>query len=79
MARNYVIGLIQHIVFDEYLPYLVGKQNFDKFIGDYEGYDSKTNANIINEFSSAGYRLHSLVNYPFVMKDDNGKVKYTLK
>lgn len=35
-ARNYVIGLVQHITFDEYLPNLLGKNNFDKFVGDYE-------------------------------------------
>jgi peroxidase len=33
IARNYVIGLIQHIAYDEYLPILLGKRNFDKYIG----------------------------------------------
>lgn len=35
--------------------------------------------NIITEFSTAGYRLHSLVNYPFVLVDDEGKIVCTLK
>ena len=39
MARNKVVGFIQKICFDEYLPLLLGQEIFDKFIGEYQGYD----------------------------------------
>jgi len=33
IARNYVIGLVQHITFDEYLPILLGKSQYGALIG----------------------------------------------
>ena len=45
IARNYVIGLVQHITFDEYLPILLGKSQFESLIGPYK-YDNKVNPNI---------------------------------
>ena len=38
-ARNYVIGLIQKISLDDYLPNLFGQDHFDKYIGGYETYN----------------------------------------
>jgi hypothetical protein len=40
-----VIGLVQHITFDEYLPALLGKDNFNKLIGQYQ-YDQNSNPNV---------------------------------
>lgn len=73
-----MIGLWQHIVFDEYIPELIGKANFNKYIGPYK-YEKNTSPNVYTEFSSAGYRLHSLVYYPFVLMDEKGKILKTLK
>jgi hypothetical protein len=36
MARNYVIGLVQHITFDEFLPELIGRHTLDNLIGPYK-------------------------------------------
>jgi hypothetical protein len=41
IGRNYVIGLIQKIVFDDYLPILFGKEYYEKVVGrQYPGYNS---------------------------------------
>lgn len=77
IARNYVIGLIQHITYDEYLPLLLGKKNFEKLVGCYE-YMPNMSPNLYAEFSGAGYRLHSLVWAPFTLNDDKGKILKTL-
>ncbi len=74
IARNYVIGLVQHITFDEYLPALLGKANFDAFIGQYQ-YDPTTSPNIYTEFSTAAFRLgHPLINAPFKLMDNWGNL-----
>ena len=55
-ARSYVIGLMQHITYDEFLPKLLGP------IPEYKGYDSETNPGICQEFAHAAYRFgHSMV------------------
>lgn len=57
MARHYVIGLIQKITFEEFLPKMLGKKAYNKLIGEYKGYDSKINPEIVLEFASAGFRV----------------------
>ena len=34
-ARNYVVGLVQKITFDDFLPILLGQEGFRKLIGRY--------------------------------------------
>lgn len=57
LARNKVIGFIQKITFKEYLPLLLGQEAFDRFIGEYKGYDEKVDATINLEFATAAYRI----------------------
>lgn len=79
IARNYVIGLIQHITFDEYLPILLGKYNYDKLIGNYK-YDPNADPTILTEFSTAAFRLgHPLINAPFKLMDNSGNLLSQLK
>ena len=74
IARNYVIGLVQHITFDEYLPELIGKRTMEQLVGPYR-YDETANPNIFTEFSSAAFRIgHPLINSPFRKTDNNGRV-----
>lgn len=45
-ARNYVIGLIQKITFEEYLPIVLGYETYQREIGKYRGYNKNINPNI---------------------------------
>ena len=38
-ARNYVIGLIQKITYEDFLPILLGYEGYQKLIGRYQGYN----------------------------------------
>lgn len=63
MARNRVIGIIQKIAFKEWLPLLLGEEAFNKFVGEYRGYESNTKPTINLEFLTAGFRWgHSMIN-----------------
>ena len=56
-ARERVIGEIQSITYNEYLPALLGSK-----LPRYTGYDSSVNPGISTEFSTAGFRLgHSML------------------
>ncbi|CAN5379748.1 hypothetical protein BH09PLA1_BH09PLA1_35060 [soil metagenome] len=57
-ARRLVIGEIQAITYNEFLPALLGPNA----LRNYTGYKSNVNAGIANEFSTAGFRLgHSML------------------
>jgi hypothetical protein len=45
-ARNYVIGLIQKISFEDYLPNLFGKKHFQNYIGDFKAYNESADPTI---------------------------------
>jgi peroxidase len=57
-ARAIVIAEIQSITFNEFLPALLGPGA----IGTYQGYDPTIDPSIANEFSTAAYRMHTLIN-----------------
>jgi peroxidase len=57
-ARALVAAKIQVITFKEFLPALLGSQALES----YQGYDPTVNPGIANEFSTAAYRLHTMVN-----------------
>ena len=57
-ARDYVTAQIQSITYNEFLPALIGSDGLDR----YDGYDPTTDPTIVNEFSTAAYRMgHSLI------------------
>ena len=81
-ARNMVVGLLQKITFDEYLPLYIGRKNYAKFIGEYRGYDPSVNPDLDNEFTTAAFRIgHSTLLSEFESINKKGEVskKYTLK
>ena len=45
-ARNYVVGLLQKITYKDFLPLLLGSQMYDKYIGEYQGYDEEVDPDI---------------------------------
>jgi len=50
-ARRWVIALIQHITFDEYLPVTIGDA-----ANDYFGYDDTVDPSMFTEFSTGAFR-----------------------
>lgn len=70
-ARKQVIGLMQGITYNEFLPALFG----DKPLKKYKGYKKKIDASIANVFSTAAYRFgHSTVNSVVMRLDNDGNV-----
>ena len=68
-ARAIVIGEIQAITYNEFLPSLLGKDALSR----YAGYDPTVNPGIANEFSTAAYRLHTLINDDVEFFGNNGR------
>ncbi len=57
-ARRIVVGEIQNITYNEFLPALLGNGVLTR----YRGYDSSVNPGIANEFSTAAFRFgHSML------------------
>jgi hypothetical protein len=69
-ARKIVIGELQAITYNEFLPALLG----DGALKAYTGYKSNVNAGIANEFSTAAFRIgHTIINddVEFLDNDSN--------
>ena len=70
-ARQIVIGELQAITFNEYLPALFGEGAISKYMG----YDSSVDPSIANEFSNAAYRYgHTMLSSELLRLDANGNV-----
>jgi peroxidase len=68
-ARRVVIGELQRITYNEFLPALLGSIK----ITPYKGYNAKVNPGISNEFATAAFRFgHSLLNDDIEFLDNNG-------
>ena len=69
-ARRIVAAQLQVITYNEFLPVLLGKNALTK----YKGYNSKIDARVSNEFSTAAYRLgHSLLSPNILRLNKKGK------
>jgi peroxidase len=68
-ARAIVIGEIQSITYNEWLPAVLGQNA----ISPYRGYNSSVNPSIANEFSTAAFRFgHSMLGDDVEFLDNNG-------
>jgi peroxidase len=68
-ARRLVIGELQAITYNEFLPALLG----EGALARYRGYDPTVNPGIANEFSTAAYRLgHSMLGNDVEFLDNFG-------
>jgi hypothetical protein len=67
-ARQIVIGEIQSITYNEWLPALMGTNA----LTPYTGYDPTVDASIDDEFSSAAFRLHTLLDDDVQFLNNNG-------
>ena len=70
-ARQIVIGELQAITYNEFLPALFGMG----VISEYRGYDSTVDPSIANEFSNAAYRFgHTMLSSELLRLDETGNV-----
>lgn len=84
-SRKIVIGEIQHITYNSYLPKILGWNIMDLFDlkprpqGEYfTGYDDKVIPTIRNGFMAAAFRFgHSMVNDHLAFKDQYGNNERT--
>lgn len=68
-ARRLVVGKLQKITYEDWLPVLLGPGA----LTPYSGYDDTVNGSIFNEFSVAAYRLgHSMINEELLRLDASG-------
>ena len=67
-ARQIVIGEIQSITYNEWLPALMGNNALTTYLG----YNANVNPSISVEFSSAAFRLHTLLDDDVEFLDNNG-------
>ena len=68
-ARAIVIGEIQSITYNEWLPAVLG----NNALTSYQGYDPSVNPGIANEFSTAAFRFgHSMLGNDVEFLDNNG-------
>lgn len=68
-ARSQVIAEIQVVTYKQWLPALLGSNA----LSQYRGYNSRVNAGIANEFSTAAFRLHSTINDDVEFFDNDGR------
>jgi hypothetical protein len=66
IARRVVAAEIQYVTYNEFLPAL------GVVLDRYPGYDASVNPGLANEFSSVGYRGHSMVHANFAVLYDRG-------
>jgi peroxidase len=73
MARAITTAEYQNIVYNEYLPVLIGG-----VLGPYHGYDPNVNAQVTQEFSTAGFRMgHSEISDTQEGLDNAGNTTFT--
>ncbi|MBV9644574.1 MAG: peroxidase family protein [Verrucomicrobia bacterium] len=73
MAKAITTAEYQNIIYNEYLPLLIGP-----VLGSYRGYDPTVNAQVTQEFSTAAFRMgHSEVSDTQEGLDANGNVVFT--
>lgn len=69
-ARKKVVGEMQAITNNEYLPQLLG----GKGLSDYRGYNPKVSPQISNEFATAAYRYgHTMLSPNILRLDESGQ------
>ena len=71
-ARRMVIGQIQSIVYDEWLP------SMGIHLADYQGYNAEVNPGIFNVFSAAAFRLGHTLLSPVIRRMGNDGDKISL-
>ncbi|CAI4221331.1 unnamed protein product [Auanema sp. JU1783] len=69
-TRKIVGAIIQVIVYQEFLPTLIGPFH-SRLVPRYGGYQANVNPSVITEFSTAAYRLHGMIQESYPLLDSN--------
>jgi len=69
-TREIVVAILSAVTYNDYLPELLGRDMYNKLIGDYPGYDPKVNPAVWNEFTTSAYRLHNNVHGEFALLNE---------
>ncbi|KAI2802967.1 hypothetical protein BLOT_007090 [Blomia tropicalis] len=83
-TRRIVAAEIQHITYNEWFPIVLGRKVMKlynilpKTFGYTKDYNPRINPNVLNEFATAAYRFHSLIQGTFLLMDENGQIKHRL-
>jgi peroxidase len=83
-ARRLLIAEYQHIIYNEWLPLIVGKDLAKKYLlsptnSTFIKYNPKINPNILNEFASAAFRFgHSMLKSYFIKRDTSYQITANL-
>ena len=66
-ARKIIGGLMQKIVFEDYLPEVLGRETVEELIlGDFKGFDPTVDPRVPNAYATAAFRYgHSLIRANF--------------
>ncbi|XP_025017963.1 peroxidase [Tetranychus urticae] len=78
-AKRIVVAQLQHIIYSEFLPVILGAKVMKAFdlnprIKGSTRYDPSTDPSIVSGFATAAYRLHTLVPGLFELRNDNNQV-----
>lgn len=61
-ARDINAGKLQSIVYNDFLPKLIGQENFDQLVGEYKGFQPDVDPSVSEEFATAAFRFgHTLL------------------
>lgn len=66
-TRNILIAKTQHIVFDHWLRYVLGPEEYKRF-DDYAGYNASEDSTVSNVFATAAFRFGHTIIQPFLSR-----------
>ncbi|XP_059486654.1 chorion peroxidase-like [Neocloeon triangulifer] len=84
-ARRIVVGQLQHIAYNEFLPVVLGRRFMETYgllplASDFStDYNFNYDASITNEFAAAAYRLHTLVRGDLRLSTASGESRLPLR
>ncbi|KAJ6220032.1 hypothetical protein RDWZM_005844 [Blomia tropicalis] len=83
-TKRIVVAQFQHIIYNEFVPLIVGPRALQHFSlqlspGFSDTYDPIIDSTILNEFSTAAYRLHSLIQGTLNLNSAENRVLGTVK
>ncbi|XP_051786777.1 myeloperoxidase-like [Erpetoichthys calabaricus] len=67
-TRKVIGAFLQTIIYQDYLPIIIGPNAVQKYLSDYRGYDDTVNPSISSVFSTAAFQFAHLTVQPFIFR-----------